>query len=52
MKYVNSFMRAYRVIIEEKARQTEYMRKNEFERILKQQHERLKKLEQKLKKID
>ena len=44
-------MRAYRVIIEEKARQNEYMRKNEFERILKQQYERLKRLDYKNNKI-
>ena len=42
-------MRAYRVIMEEKARQTEYIRIKEFERILKQQHERLKRIEEKIK---
>jgi hypothetical protein len=47
MKYVNSFMRTYRVVMEEKARQNEYMRNKEFERILKQQHERLKRLDNK-----
>jgi hypothetical protein len=50
MRYVNAFMRSYKVIMEEKARQAEYMRKVEIEKILKQQHERLLRLEKKLKK--
>jgi hypothetical protein len=50
MRYVNSFMRSYKVIMEEKARQAEYMRKTEIEKILKQYHKRLLRLEKKLKK--
>ena len=50
MKYANSFMRAYRAIMEEKVRQTEYMRKKELERILHQHNEILKRIEQKIKK--
>ena len=51
MRYVNSFMRSYKVIMEEKARQTEYMRKVEIENILKQHHDRLLRLEKKEKLI-
>ena len=50
MRYVNTFMRSYKVIIEEKARQAEYMKKIEIEKILKQQHDRLLRLEKKIKK--
>ena len=41
MRYVNSFMRSYKVIMEEKARQAEYMRKLQLEKIIKKHHERL-----------
>lgn len=41
MRYVNSFMRSYKVIMAEKARQAEYMRKMQLEKIIKQHHERL-----------
>ena len=50
MRYINSFMLSYKVIMEEKALQAEYMRKTEIEKILKQYHERLLRLEKKLKK--
>ena len=52
MRYinVNSFMRSYKVIMEEKARQAEYMRKIEVEKIIKQHHERLSRIEKKIKK--
>ncbi len=48
MRYINSFMRSYKVIMEEKARQGEYMRKIEVDKILKEHHERLLKIEQML----
>ncbi len=43
-------MRSYRVILEEKARQVEFMRKLEIEKILKEHNERFNRIEQKLKK--
>ena len=48
--YVNSFMRSYKVIIEEKARQSEYMRKVQLDKILKQHHDRLLRIEKNIKK--
>jgi hypothetical protein len=50
MRYINSFMRSYKVIMEEKARQVEYMHKIEIEKILKKYQERLKNIEEKIKK--
>lgn len=50
MRYINSFMRSYKVIMEEKARQAEYMRKIEIDKIFQQFNERLKKLEEKINK--
>jgi hypothetical protein len=47
---INAFMRSYKVIINEKARLAEYMRKMEIEKKLKQQHERILRLEKKLNK--
>ena len=49
MRYVNSFMRSYKVIMEEKARQAEYIRKMQLDKILKQHHERLLKIEKYIK---
>ncbi len=49
MKYVNNFMNSYRVIMEEKARHTEFLRKIQVEKILQQYNERLLKIEKKLK---
>ncbi len=48
MKYVNNFMKSYRIIMEEKARHIEFLRKMEIEKILNQHHERLLKIENKL----
>lgn len=42
-------MKSYRIIMEEKARHTEFMRKLEIEKILKEHNERIIKIEQKLK---
>ena len=50
MRYVNSFIRSYKVIIEEKARQAEYMRKIQVEKIIKQHHEQLLRIDKKNKK--
>ena len=43
-------MRSYRVVMEEKARQAEYIRKIEIDKIIQQYNERLKKLEEKMNK--
>ena len=47
MRYVNNFMKSYKIIMEEKSRQTEYLRKMEIEKMLKYHHERLLRLEKK-----
>jgi len=49
MKYYNSFMRMYRVLMEENARQKEYMRKMEIERILSHHHKQIEYINKKLK---
>ncbi len=49
MKYINNFMKSYRVIMEEKARHAEFIRKMEVDKILYQYHERLLRIENKLK---
>lgn len=48
MRYINSFMKSYKVIMEEQARQAEFIRRLEVDKILKQHHERLTKIEEKL----
>ena len=47
MRYVNVnlFMRSYRIIMKEKAKQVEIMRKIQLEKIIKQHQERLLRLE-------
>ncbi len=50
MKYVNTFMRSYRIIMEEKARQVEFMRKLQIEKILKEHNDRLNRMERKIEK--
>jgi hypothetical protein len=50
MRYVNTFMRSYKVIMEEKARQAEYIRKIEIEKILKDHHDRLLKIAKRMRK--
>jgi hypothetical protein len=45
MRHINSFWRSYKVIMEEKARHIEYMRKIQIENILKEHNERLKRIE-------
>jgi hypothetical protein len=50
MKYINTFMRSYRIIMEEKSRQTEFMRKLEIEKMLKEYNERLNRIQKKIKK--
>jgi hypothetical protein len=42
-------MKSYRIIIEEKARQAEFMRKLEIEKIIKEHTDRLNRMEQTLK---
>jgi len=50
MKYYNqSFMRMYRVLMEENKRQKEYMQKIELEKILKQHHQMIENINKKLK---
>jgi hypothetical protein len=50
IKYYNqSFMRMYRILMEENKRQKDYMQKIEVERILKQHHEMIEHINKKLK---
>ena len=47
MRYVNPFMRSYKVIMVRQLIHAEYMRKMQLEKIIKQHHERLLKIEKK-----
>jgi hypothetical protein len=47
MRYVNPFMRSYKVIMVRQLIHAKYMRKMQFEKIIKQHHERLLKIEKK-----
>ena len=47
--YNQSFMRMYRVLMEENKRQKEYMQKIEIEKLLKQHHQMIKNINEKLK---
>jgi hypothetical protein len=49
MKNYNSYYRMYKVLMEENARQKEYMRKIEIEKILQQQHKIIQHINDRLK---
>jgi hypothetical protein len=51
MKHYNSYFRMYKVLMEESARQKEYMRKVEIDKILQQHHNMIQNINDKLKQI-
>ncbi len=51
MKKYDSYYRMYKILMEESARQKEYMRKVEIEKILQQHHNIIQNINDKLKQI-